>query len=331
MRLDRFSGRAATRGLVFLACFGALAGLSACGGDETATGTPYTQALAKNYTDLSNQAAALPAPPDDEGFFSSLFDIFGSSNPNDELASAFSDKASAAADGDEPEPEAAPADAASQALRARLVRDVTAAKERAPTEAARAMADFDCWVMASAVPSAAGMGQGCRGALEGELAQLEGGARPAPAPSLPPSLPPAPVESNPFPPPAPTPAPAPAPAPAPTPAAANAGDFTVYFNFDSWTLTAEDLKVITDVINTARAGGQAHITIVGHTDTSGPADYNQKLSVKRANVVVEALVDLGARRSAITASGVGETDLAVETPDGVKEAKNRRAVINLQP
>ena len=43
--------------------------------------------------------------------------------------------------------------------------------------------------------------------------------------------------------------------------------------------------------------------------------------------MVEALVDMGARRAAIQASGVGETDLAVQTDDGVKEAKNRRAVI----
>jgi outer membrane protein OmpA-like peptidoglycan-associated protein len=124
---------------------------------------------------------------------------------------------------------------------------------------------------------------------------------------------------------------APVPAPAPAPAAQINTAFTVYFDFDSWTLKAEQLKVLTDVINNARSGGQSNITIVGHTDTSGSADYNQKLSVKRANVVVEALVDMGARRSALHASGVGETDLAVQTGDGVKEAKNRRTVISLQP
>ena len=124
--------------------------------------------------------------------------------------------------------------------------------------------------------------------------------------------------------------PAPVPPPAPAPAAAS-NDFTVYFDFDSWTLKAEQLKVLDDVIATARSGGQSNIIIVGHTDTSGPRDYNQKLSVKRANVVVEALVQMGARRTALHASGVGETDLAVQTGDGVKEAKNRRTVITLQP
>src|SRR5204863_5924322 len=133
-------------------------------------------------------------------------------------------------------------------------------------------------------------------------------SRPAPAPS------------------APVPAPAPAPASAPAPAAAPAS-FMVYFDFDSWTLKAEQLKVLDDVIATARSGGQANIVIVGHTDTSGSADYNQKLSVRRANVVVEALVTMGARRNALHASGVGETDLAVQTEDNVKEAKKRRNVI----
>jgi len=159
---------------------------------------------------------------------------------------------------------------------------------------------------------------------------------PAEVPPAPPKLPPLPVPPEldlpPAPPPPPTPVTsAPVSAPAPTPTSAAPSDYTVYFDFDSWTLTAEDLAVITNAINTARAGGQSHITVVGHTDTSGSAAYNQLLSVRRANVVVEALVDMGARRAAIQASGVGKTDLAVPTPDGVKEAKNRRGVITLIP
>lgn len=319
----RFTTRvpAAVRRLFCLAALAACAGLAltGCADDSDTTGTPFTQALAKDYGDLANQAAALPAPPAEGGLLDSLdiFGLFSGGNPNDDLSKSFNDKADTATDGEEPQLEAAMADPASQAIRARLVRDLAAGKEQLPAQAAKAQADYDCWVMASAVPSAAAMGQACRTSLDGSLAALEGGARPAPAPVLPPP-PPAPVQT----------APIAAPAPAPAPASS---DFTVYFDFDSWTLTAEDLKVITDVINTARSGGQAHINIVGHTDTSGPADYNQKLSVRRANVVVEALVDMGARRAAINATGVGENDLAVQTGDNVKEGKNRRAVITLQP
>ena len=327
MRLNALAHGAAVRRLAASAAIAALAGLAltGCAGDDN-PGTPFTQALEKNYTDLSTQAASLPAPQEQGGFFSSLdvFGLFSGGNPNQELADAFKDKADSAAAGDEPAPEPAPADAAGQALGARLSRDLAGAKDQAPAPAARAQSDYDCWVMASNVPSAASMAQACRASLEASLAALEGGARPVAQFGAPVPAPlPQPVQSAPI---APVQAPVPAQAPAQT-----AADFTVYFDFDSWTLTAEDLKVITDAINSARSGGQSHITVVGHTDTSGSADYNQKLSVRRANVVVEALVDMGARRAAITASGVGENDLAVQTGDNVKEAKNRRSVITLQP
>ena len=302
------------RRLAMLAAAGVLAfGLAACSDDEDATsGSPFTQALQKDYTDLSSQASALPAAPGEEpSFLEALNPFSDSESSSDTLAKAFSTKADLAGGGTEPEPEAGNGPAQTT-IRARLVRAVAAGKDQFPEQAARAQADYDCWAIYGTVPSAAAASQACKTALDSSLMRLEASARPAP-------------------PPAPPPAPMPAPAPAPAPAAQATNVFTVYFDFDSWTLKAEQLKVLTDVINTARSGGQANIIIVGHTDTSGPADYNQKLSVKRANVVVEALVDMGARRTALHASGVGETDLAVQTGDGVKEAKNRRTVVTLQP
>jgi outer membrane protein OmpA-like peptidoglycan-associated protein len=115
------------------------------------------------------------------------------------------------------------------------------------------------------------------------------------------------------------------------PIAAPASDYTILFEFDSWTLTAEDLAVLTQAVNTARQGGQSRITIVGHTDTSGDAAYNRRLSLRRAKVAMEAMVDMGARRAAISISGAGESDLAVQTGEGVREARNRRDVITLLP
>jgi outer membrane protein OmpA-like peptidoglycan-associated protein len=291
--------------------------LAGCAGDEeVASGSPFSQALFKDYTDLATQAASAPAPQaQDTGFFSDIFGMFGSgpSNPADAVVEAFHTKADQAAKGNEPAPEPAPADPMAQGLRARLVAAIARGKDQFPDSAARAQADYDCWVLESGAANLLSQAQECRSALSSSLLALENAARPAPPPL------PAPVTS------------APVSAPAPTPTSATPADYTVYFDLDSWTLTAEDLAVITNAINTARAGGQSHITVVGHTDTSGSAAYNQRLSVRRANVVVEALVDMGARRAAIQASGVGKTDLAVPTPDGVKEAKNRRSVIALIP
>jgi outer membrane protein OmpA-like peptidoglycan-associated protein len=292
--------------------------LAGCAGDEdvAATGSPFSQALFKDYTDLATQAASAPAPQaQDTGFFSDIFGMFGSgpSNPADAVVEAFHAKADQAAKGNEPAPEPAPADSMAQGLRARLIAAIARGKDQFPDSAARAQADYDCWVLESGAANLLSQAQECRSALSSSLLALENAARPAPPPL------PAPVTN------------APVSAPAPTPASATPPDYTVYFDLDSWTLTAEDLAVITNAINTARAGGQSHITVVGHTDTSGSAAYNQRLSVRRANVVIEALVDMGARRAAIQASGVGKTDLAVPTPDGVKEAKNRRSVITLIP
>jgi len=307
-----------TRRLVSASLLCAGFALAGCSSDQdvTASGSPFSQALFKDYTDLATQASSAPAPEaQDTGFFSDLFGMFGggSENPAGAAADAFHNKANQAASGNEPAPEPAPADAMAQGLRARLMAAVARGKDQFPDQAARAQADYDCWIVDSGVANLSGQAQDCRGALNNSLLALESASRPAPPP------PPAPVTN------APVAAPVSAPASAPPP------DYTVYFDFDSWTLTAEDLAVITNAINTARAGGQSRITVVGHTDTSGTAAYNQRLSVRRANVVVEALVDMGARRAAIQASGVGENDLAVPTGDGVKEAKNRRAVIGLGP
>ena len=306
-----FHGR---RRLTMLAAAGLLAiGLAGCssmfgdGGDEEITGTPFTQALQANYNELSTQAAALPAEAAPEGSFWDMFDPFSDSDTtSDLLAKAFTTKAELAESGTEPEPEAASSPVA-ETTRGRLVRALAAGKDQFPEQAARAQADYDCWILYGTVPAAANASQACKTSLEASLVRQDTASRPAPPPA----------------PPAPTPAPAPAPAPT--------QDYSVYFDFDSWTLKAEQLKVLDTVIATARNGGQSNINIVGHTDTSGSSDYNQGLSVRRANVVVEALVQMGARRTALHPSGVGETDLAVPTEDGVKEARNRRTVISLQP
>jgi outer membrane protein OmpA-like peptidoglycan-associated protein len=304
------------RPLILGAAAFAILALAGCAGDdEGQAASPFSEALSRNYTDLANQVSAVPAPESDsDDFFSNPFGLFGDSggdSMNDLLVKAFTTKADLASQGEEPAPEPAPPDPTAQTLHDRLVRGVAAGKDRFPEQAARAQADYDCWVLDAGVTGMGAAAQACKTSLDGSLLALENAARPAPPPASFPVAP-APV------------APPPPPAAAPT-------DYTVYFDLDSWTLTAEDLTVLTNVINTARSGGQSHITVVGHTDTSGPAPYNQRLSVRRSNVVVEALVDMGARRPSIQASGVGEKDLAVQTPDGTKEAKNRRAVIDLLP
>ncbi len=298
--------------------------LAGCGGsafddlnDTTPQGSAFQTALYKNYAYLARSfgtAGGSSGSSFDSGSSMSLDDVDESVA---DLAEAYAQKAVDAANGEDVEPEDAPDDNMdAQNMRVRLLTALDQGRDRAPAAAARAQADYDCWILDATVDSQMNASRRCRQSLDQSLARLEadiGGMGQAPAP--------APVETAQAPEPAPE-----APAPAPV-----SDTYTVYFEFDSWTLTAEDLTTITNAIDAARKGGQSHIKVVGHTDTSGPSDYNQRLSVRRARVVKEVMVQMGARPDSIETSGVGENDLAVETGDNVREAKNRRSVITLVP
>jgi hypothetical protein len=117
-------------------------------------------------------------------------------------------------------------------------------------------------------------------------------------------------------------------APPPPPPAAQAPTFMVFFDWDRSNLSAQALSTINQAAAAYKSGGGARIAAVGHTDTSGSADYNMGLSVRRANAVKDALVQAGVPASAIDATGVGESDLLVPTGDGVREPQNRRVVIS---
>lgn len=106
--------------------------------------------------------------------------------------------------------------------------------------------------------------------------------------------------------------------------------FIVFFGFNKSNITAEADRIISEAAEAARTFGSASISIVGHTDTVGSPEYNQRLSERRAYAVRGSLASKGIPDQAITTSGRGEMDLMVQTGDGVKEPQNRRATIDLQ-
>lgn len=120
------------------------------------------------------------------------------------------------------------------------------------------------------------------------------------------------------------------PAPPPPPAATCPQvDFTVYFEWDKYNLNPEANETIGAALQRARACSVSQVMVIGHTDTSGPEDYNQALSERRANVVRDALAG-GGIGVAIQVEGRGEHDLAVQTPDGVREPLNRRSAVTIR-
>jgi len=272
----------------------------------TPSGDAFSKALFSDYSHLAHSFGVNGSRSNTAYDAANTFTLMGSGADVTDLANAFAAKALKASTGEDVLPEdPIEDDPDSAAVHQTLLRALDEGREKQPEVMARAQAAYDCWVMDAQVDGMATAASQCHQQALAALDRL--GAGPAPAPA------PAPVAQTPV------------PAPASNP------DYTVYFDLASWTLTAEDLKVLQDAIDAARQGRQSTIDVVGHTDTSGSTDYNMKLSVRRADVVKDALVAMGARPDAIKVSGVGESDLAVQTADGVKEPKNRRTVITLVP
>jgi OOP family OmpA-OmpF porin len=146
--------------------------------------------------------------------------------------------------------------------------------------------------------------------------------KPAPAP--------APAPATPAPAAAPAPAPVAKPAPVPPKPMALRVTSVELFEFDKSRLT----QVATDKLDrevVVRFGEFQVIQFVnvnGHADRLGSAQYNQKLSERRAQAVKAYLVKQGADASKIETYGFGKTLQVKSCPD----QKNRKALIEcLQP
>jgi outer membrane protein OmpA-like peptidoglycan-associated protein len=129
-----------------------------------------------------------------------------------------------------------------------------------------------------------------------------------------------------------TPAPAPvvtpaAPAPEAAPAPAPARSYLVFFDWDKASLTDRARSIIKEAADNSTHVQYTRIDVNGYTDTSGTPQYNQGLSVRRAQAVAGELVRDGVPQNAITAQGFGETHLLVPTGPGVREPQNRRVEI----
>jgi|GEM_PF-2074241 len=117
---------------------------------------------------------------------------------------------------------------------------------------------------------------------------------------------------------------------APAPSAPQAPSFMVFFDWDRSELSPQAVNTIRQAAGSYKTKGSARITATGHTDKSGPDDYNMALSLRRANTVKDALVREGVPATAISVLGRGEQQPLVATADGVREPQNRRVEIVVQ-
>jgi OOP family OmpA-OmpF porin len=106
--------------------------------------------------------------------------------------------------------------------------------------------------------------------------------------------------------------------------------FQVFFDFDRSNIGEDAAKILRQAATSAKHGTITHLKLIGHTDSSGSDAYNQGLSERRAEAVKAELAKDDVQIGEISTEGVGKAGQLVPTADGVREPQNRRTEIDLQ-
>ena len=105
----------------------------------------------------------------------------------------------------------------------------------------------------------------------------------------------------------------------------------VTFSTGSYTISPGFRDLLDRVAGSLRQYPNSLIDVYGHTDTTGSATTNQRLSEQRAQAAANYLISQGVSSSRVRWMGFGETRLKVSTGDNVNEPLNRRVEIKIVP
>ena len=105
----------------------------------------------------------------------------------------------------------------------------------------------------------------------------------------------------------------------------------ILFATDSTQLRPDLQSDLIAVANNLRSYPDTRVQVIGHTDSTGSAAYNQDLSQRRANAVAAVLIQSGVSSSRITAFGVGEDQPIASNQTDAGRAQNRRVEIVIRP
>lgn len=105
----------------------------------------------------------------------------------------------------------------------------------------------------------------------------------------------------------------------------------ILFATDSFAVRPDLQRDLRAVANNLQAYPDTTIQIVGHTDNTGAAAYNQTLSERRANAVADVLLEAGTPIGRITTVGRGEDQPVASNLSPEGKAQNRRVEIVILP
>lgn len=108
----------------------------------------------------------------------------------------------------------------------------------------------------------------------------------------------------------------------------------IYYNFNDATLRPDARKDLDLLIALMKQQPTMTVELASHTDCRGSSYYNQELSQRRANGVVEYLVTQGISRNRLNPVGYGESEPRNKCQDGSscteqEHARNRRTEVRI--
>lgn len=103
----------------------------------------------------------------------------------------------------------------------------------------------------------------------------------------------------------------------------------VNFDYDSSEIRPVDRPVLNEAVRQLSAHIQISIAIEGHTDSRGTDEYNQALSVRRAEAAFRYLVNKGLAPERMRAEGFGESRPLADNETDSGRAQNRRVELRV--
>lgn len=119
-------------------------------------------------------------------------------------------------------------------------------------------------------------------------------------------------------------------APPPPPVAKRLVLRGVNFDFNKADIRPQDVPILEEAVRTLKSEGFPGVIAIGHTDSIGSEEYNQRLSVRRADSVRNWLVKNGVPRDKIVVEGRGESDPVASNDTADGRAQNRRVELKIR-
>lgn len=106
----------------------------------------------------------------------------------------------------------------------------------------------------------------------------------------------------------------------------------VHFETEKYNITSTSEVMLTKLANILKEYPDTNVLVVGHTDSTGSAEYNMSLSERRANAVTTYFVqNKGLSSSRFTTTWFGEDEPIATNSTVEGRAKNRRVNIAIVP